>query len=61
MTGDETGRVRHSKAEAPNVILSEQQRAEREAANALVQAARVIEMIEYWAAENDRPFVFAPR
>jgi len=36
MTGDEAGRVRHSKAEAPSVILSEQERAEREAANALV-------------------------
>jgi hypothetical protein len=47
MTEDETtGRVRHSQAEAPNVIMSEQARAEREAANALVQAARLIEMIE---------------
>ena len=60
MSNDEEGRVRHSKAEAPNVILSEQERAEREAANALVQAARVIEMIEYWAAEHERPFRLRP-
>lgn len=54
------GRVRHSKAEAPTVILSEQERAEREAANALVQAARLIEMIEYWASERERPFRLRP-
>jgi Fic family protein len=54
------GRVRHSKAEAPSVVLSEQERAEREAANALVQASRLIEMIEYWAAESERPFRLRP-
>jgi len=57
---DDEGRVRHSKAEAPTVVLSEQERAEREAANALVQAARLIEMIEYWATERDRPFKLRP-
>jgi Fic family protein len=61
MTEDETsGRVRHSQAEAPNVIMSEQARAEREAANALLQAARVIEMIEYWTVEHERPFRLRP-
>jgi Fic family protein len=59
MSEDE-GRVRHSKAEAPNVILSENERAEREAANALVQASKLIEMIEYWVAEKDRPFKLRP-
>ena len=41
MSDDAEGRVRHSKAEAPTVILSEQERAEREAANALVQARAI--------------------
>jgi len=57
---DDDGRVRHSKAETPSVVLSEHERAEREAANALVQAARLIEMIEYWASERDRPFKLRP-
>lgn len=60
MTDEPGGRVRHSKAEAPSVVLSERERAEREASNALVQAARVIEMIEYWSTENERPFRLRP-
>jgi Fic family protein len=60
MSDDAEGRVRHSKAETPTVILSEQERAEREAANALVQAHRLIEMVEYWAAEHERPFKLRP-
>jgi len=60
MSGNDEGRVRHSKAEAPIVILSDQERAEREAPNALVQAARLIEMIEYWSTENDRQFRLGP-
>lgn len=60
MSGNDEGRVRHSKAEAPLVILSDQERAQREASNALVQAARLIEMIEYWSTENERPFRLRP-
>ncbi|MEJ1968764.1 MAG: Fic family protein [Rhizomicrobium sp.] len=57
---DDEGRVRHSKAETPTIALSDQQRAEREASNALVQASRLIEMVEYWAAERERPFKLRP-
>jgi Fic family protein len=60
MSEDAEGRVRHSKAEAPTIELSEQGRAEREASNALVQAQRLIEMIEQWVVERDRQFKLRP-
>src|SRR5580693_9003580 len=60
MSEDAEGRVRHSKAEAPTIILSEQERAEREASNALVQAQRLIEMIEHWVVERERQFKLRP-
>lgn len=60
MSDKADGHVRHSKAESPTIVLSEQERAEREAANALVQAQRLIEMIEYWAGEHERPFRLRP-
>ncbi|HEX3808884.1 MAG TPA: Fic family protein [Rhizomicrobium sp.] len=60
MSEDSDNRVRHSKAEAPKVILSEEERAEREAANALVQAKRLEEMIEYWTSEKQQKFRLRP-
>jgi Fic family protein len=60
MSEDAEGRVRHSKAESPTVVLSEEERAEREASNALIQAHRLIEMIEYWASEHERKFRLRP-
>jgi Fic family protein len=57
---EDGGRIRHSKAETPTVLLSEKERAEREAANALVQAARLEEIIASWVEHNDRPFKLRP-
>jgi Fic family protein len=57
---EDNGRVRHSKAETPTVILSEKERAEREAANALVQAKRLEDVIASWVEHNDRPFKLRP-
>lgn len=58
---DETGeRLRHSKAEAPKVLLSDQERAECEARNALLQARRLEEMVEYYVLEPGRPFRLRP-
>jgi Fic family protein len=57
---EDSGRIRHSKAETPIVLLSEKQRAEREAANALVQAARLEEIIASWVDHNDRKFKLRP-
>src|ERR1700733_1717452 len=60
MSGDEGQRLRHSQAEAPIVLLSEQERAEREARNALLQAKRLEEMIEAFVAEPERKFRLRP-
>jgi len=60
MTDETGGRLRHSKAEAPKVLLSEQERAEREARNALLQAARLGEIIETFISEPDRKFKLRP-
>jgi Fic family protein len=57
---DDGGRVRHSKAETPTVILSEQQRAEREAENALIQAQRLEDIIQSWLDNHERPFKLRP-
>ena len=57
---DEGGRVRHSKAETPTVILSDRERAEREAANALIQAKRLDDIIASWVDNDDRPFKLRP-
>jgi Fic family protein len=58
MTDDQ--RLRHSKAEAPKVLLSEQERAEREARNALLQAKRLDEMVEYYLATPEHKFRLRP-
>lgn len=58
MTDDQ--RLRHSKAEAPKVLLSEQERAECEARNALLQAKRLDEMVEYYLATPDHKFRLRP-
>jgi Fic family protein len=58
MTEDQ--RLRHSKAETPKVLLSEQERAEREARNALLQAKRLDEMIEYYLATDEHKFRLRP-
>jgi len=58
MSDDE--RIRHSKAEAPKVLLSEQERAECEARNALLQAKRLEEMIEYFLATPEHKFRLRP-
>jgi Fic family protein len=60
MSADDTGRLRHSKAEAPKVLLSEQERAEREARNALLQAERLEQMIETFVVEPERKFRLRP-
>lgn len=57
---EDGGRIRHSKAETPTVLFSETERAEKEAANALVQAARLEEIIGSWVDHNDRPFKLRP-
>jgi Fic family protein len=60
MSGEDAGRLRHSQAEAPTVLLSEHERAEREARNALLQAKRLEEMIETFVAEPERKFRLRP-
>ncbi len=60
MSENEGDRLRHSQAEAPKVLLSEQERAEREARNALLQAKRLDEMIEAFVAEPERKFRLRP-
>ena len=60
MTDEDGGRLRHSKAEAPKVLLSEQERAECEARNALLQAKRLEEMIDAYVLEPERPFRLRP-
>ncbi len=60
MADSDGERVRHSKAQTPSIVLSEQERAEREASNALVQAKRLVEIIEYWTTEPERKFRLRP-
>jgi hypothetical protein len=60
MTDDSGGTLRHSKAEAPKVLLSEQERAECEARNALLQAKRLEDMIETFVYEPERKFRLRP-
>jgi Fic family protein len=60
MTDETGGRLRHSKAEAPKVLLSEQERAEQEARNALLQARRLDEIIEFFVSEPERKFKLRP-
>lgn len=60
MTDEPGGRLRHSRAEAPKVLLSEQERAECEARNALIQAKRLEEMIEAFVYEPERKFRLRP-
>jgi Fic family protein len=60
MSENDGDRLRHSQAEAPKVLLSEQERAEREARNALLQAKRLDEMIEAFVAEPERKFRLRP-
>ncbi|HEY4125234.1 MAG TPA: Fic family protein [Rhizomicrobium sp.] len=60
MTDDTEGPLRHSKAEVPTVLLTEHDRAEREAKNALLQAKRLDEIIEYFIATPERKFKLRP-
>lgn len=60
MTDNTERPLRHSKAEVPTVLLSEHDRAEREAKNALRQARRLDEIIEYFIATPERKFKLRP-
>jgi Fic family protein len=60
MSGNDRHTLRHSKADAPKVLLSEQDRAECEARNALLQTKRLEEMIETYVSEPERSFRLRP-
>lgn len=60
MSVDDRHELRHSKADAPRVLLSGQERAEREARNALLQTARMEEMVEAYVSDPEREFRLRP-
>src|SRR6266700_3778441 len=60
MSVDDRHELRHSKADAPKVLLSEQERAECEARNALLQTARMEEMVETYVTDLERKFRLRP-
>lgn len=60
MSEDDRHELRHSKADSPKVLLSEHERAEREARNALLQTARLEEMVEAYVLDLERKFRLRP-